>query len=173
MTLSIEGWTGSARFSACQTYRYELSREWTDGEGSVLFVMLNPSIASAGANDPTIRRCIGFARGWGHRRLDIRNLFAFRATYPKDMEGALSRGVDIIGPDNNDSIVYAAQNAARVIVAWGAHKLAEARGRHVCRTILGHLPLFCLGRDKAGIPTAKHPLYLPANAEPIDYRSRP
>jgi hypothetical protein len=170
MTLSIDGWTGNARLSACGTYRYELSREWQDGEGSVLFIMLNPSTADANANDPTIRRCMGFARAWGCRRLEIRNLFAYRATDPADMVAAHMRRVDIVGPENNRSIEVAASEARNdyVIVAWGAHRLADFRGRDVLE--LFRRPPFCLGVSKSGAP--KHPLYIPADFAPIEYRGR-
>lgn len=168
VTLSIEGWTGSARFSDCQTYRYELSREWPDGEGTVLFVMLNPSTASADANDPTIRRCMGFARAWGHRRLEICNLFAYRATDPKDMDAAARAMVNIIGPGNNDAIYLAASRASKLIVAWGAHRRAVSRGKVVMR-LLYPRHAFSLGLTSNGAP--RHPLYVPANFAPVEYRS--
>jgi hypothetical protein len=81
-------------------YRYRLWREWRgcasrdhwrwlgakDGAGhelgeplSVLFVMLNPSTADGTTDDPTIRRCVGFAKRWRYDRLEVVNLFAHRA----------------------------------------------------------------------------------------------
>ena len=66
-----------AQLSDCQKYRYALWRRW--GEGSqVVFVMLNPATADAAKDDPTIRRCIGFARAWEFGSLAVGNLFAFR-----------------------------------------------------------------------------------------------
>lgn len=73
----------SAVFSECGNYRYALIRDgWLGGEGAVLFVMLNPSTADATSNDPTTRRCIGFAQRWGFASLAIANLYAYRATVP-------------------------------------------------------------------------------------------
>src|SRR5574337_242506 len=97
---------GEAVFSACQRYRYRLTRE-LDGAlfaaataRTITFIMLNPSTADANTDDPTIRRCKGFARGWGYGRLLIVNLFAFRATDPRDMWSAHERGVNIVGERN-------------------------------------------------------------------------
>ena len=57
-------------------YRYLLWREWDSQSKTVSFIMLNPSRADAEINDPTITRCINFARSWGYGRLEIVNLFA-------------------------------------------------------------------------------------------------
>ena len=58
-----------ATFSPCERYRYTLRRQWDASKPYVLFVMLNPSTADATQNDPTIRRCIGFAKSVGLRRI--------------------------------------------------------------------------------------------------------
>jgi len=72
-----------AELSPCGQYRYVLWRDTGTGEGSVVFIMLNPSTADATTDDPTIRRCLGFARHWGYRTLVVVNLFALRATNPR------------------------------------------------------------------------------------------
>ena len=86
----------SAEISECGKYRWWLRRRWADGP-VVCFVMLNPSTADAEQDDPTIRRCIGFAQAWGCGALEVRNLFPFRATNPADMLKAAKAGVDIRG----------------------------------------------------------------------------
>ena len=78
----------SANFSRCRRYRYALWRRWAPGDDYVLLVGLNPSTADHRRDDPTIRRCIGFARDWGYSGLCVANLFAFRATYPRDLFAA-------------------------------------------------------------------------------------
>ena len=75
----------SAELSPCNQYRYLLSRTLQQGTGTCTFVMLNPSTADGLKDDPTIRRCLGFASDWGFRHMQVVNLFAWRATYPKDM----------------------------------------------------------------------------------------
>lgn len=76
-----------AEFSPCKTYRYALWRRWSDAP-PVLFVMLNPSTANESQDDPTIRRCISFAKQWGHGGIIVGNLFAFRSPYPTDLSNS-------------------------------------------------------------------------------------
>ena len=54
-------------------YRYLLWRECNTSNKTVSFIMLNPSRADAGVNDPTITRCINFAQSWGYGRLEVVN----------------------------------------------------------------------------------------------------
>ena len=110
----------SARFSPCGAYRYHLTRRWAEGE-MLTFVMLNPSTADADLDDPTIRRCIGFARREGAAGLQVVNLFAYRATKPKDLWAA--RAVqNIVGPENERVLEDAAAsaNSFPLVCAWGA-----------------------------------------------------
>ncbi len=46
-------------------YRYLLWREWEVNQPKLVFIMLNPSKADADIDDPTLRRCINFAKSWG------------------------------------------------------------------------------------------------------------
>src|SRR5687768_14824465 len=80
-----------ARFSDCGTYRYNLTRLWDARLIRVCWVMLNPSTADQHEDDATIRRCIGFSRSWGAGALTVVNLFAFRATQPRDLWAAAAR----------------------------------------------------------------------------------
>jgi len=45
-------------------YRYALRRVWDPARPAVLFIGLNPSTADHRIDDPTIRRCVRFARDW-------------------------------------------------------------------------------------------------------------
>ena len=60
----------NAQFSLCKRYRYSLERSWNGGEGRVLFIGLNPSTADHKKDDPTIRRCVGFAKSWGFNGME-------------------------------------------------------------------------------------------------------
>jgi hypothetical protein len=158
----------SAIISECGTYRYSLVREWEQGP-RVLWIMLNPSVADASIDDPTIRRCIGFSKVWDFPMLrfgsmEVVNLFAYRATDPKDMAAAKALGVDIVGPENDLRITEAASRASLVVAAWGADKLAPLRSVGIRKLIAPH-QLMALGKSKSGAP--KHPLYLPSSAELI------
>ena len=82
-----------ANFSRCRQYRYALWRQWGASADFVLIVGLNPSTADHRRDDPTIRRCIGFARDWGYSGLCVANLFAYRATYPAQLKGNIKTSV--------------------------------------------------------------------------------
>jgi hypothetical protein len=145
---------GAAVFDKSGIYRYRLGRQREDGVGVVTFVMLNPSTADGEVNDPTIRRCIGFAWDWGYRELIVVNLFAFRATTP----GELRRAVDPIGPKNDEHLLAAADQGDAVVAAWGVHGEMNARDREVMELLSSHATMRCLGLTKAGLP--RHPLYM-------------
>jgi len=147
----------SAVLSADRQYRYELWRRWGDGD-YCCFIGLNPSTADEKTDDPTIRRCVGFAKSWGYGALCMLNLFAFRATDPSDMK----RAVDPVGADNDATLARRTVGAGVVIAAWGVHGAYRDRAREVITNLSD---LYCLGLTKAGHP--RHPLYLPKTAEPI------
>lgn len=172
--------SSNAVISPCERYRYWLHRSWLTGQGWTVFVMLNPSTADASIDDPTIRRCIRFAKDFGSSGLIVVNLFAWRAADPDEL---FSEDCDVTGPENHAYVVQACDLAAqhedngrggmhvpgKVICAWGAHPAAT---REQQATVLGWIeeaygPPFCLGRTKDGSP--KHPLYLPAAARPIPF----
>jgi hypothetical protein len=136
-------------------YRYLLWRRWDDA-ATLLFVMLNPSMADARRDDPTIRRCLGFARAWGFGGVEVVNLFAWRATAPRD----LLRARDPIGPDNDRVIAAAAGRAQAVIAAWGNHGEHRDRDRQVAELLASAAAAAprCLGATGRGAP--RHPLYV-------------
>lgn len=138
-------------------YRYLLWRTVSASDRTVLWVMLNPSTADAFVDDPTIRRVLGFSSLWGYGRVEVVNLFAARATDPRELE----RFADPVGPRNDDHIRAAVARAHAIVCAWGAHKGAgpERRAREV-RQLLPP-PTYCLGVTAGGHP--KHPLYLSAS----------
>jgi hypothetical protein len=156
--------TTGAEFSLDRTYRYALWRTWSRQGRSALFVMLNPSTADETQNDPTIRRCIAFARRWGYGSLTVCNLFALRSTDP----AALYSHADPVGPDNDEVIAGHANGAGIVIAAWGVHGALRGRGRTVAEELEGAgCPVFCLGTTKDGHP--RHPLYLRGDVEPVRF----
>ena len=167
--------SGRAWFSECGTYRYALLRcidlglDGLDGsQGRCLnVVMLNPSTADATQDDPTIRRCIGYARRWGYGELMVTNLFGFRATEPAVMKAA----ADPIGPENDARILEIAQHASAVVVAWGIHGAHRGRDQQVLAMLhAADISPLCLGTTKGGQP--KHPLYLSAGLSPVAFEQR-
>lgn len=148
----------SANFSRCRQYRYALHRHWDTSRPALLLIGLNPSTADARHNDPTIRRCIGFANDWGFGSLCVANLFAYRATYPADLKAA----EDPVGPRNNSWLRRLAREADLVVAAWGND------GQHLGRAdaVRKMLPdLHCIRMNSAGEPA--HPLYLRKELRPV------
>jgi hypothetical protein len=150
-------------FSEDRRYRYTLMRDF---QGLLLtsrrakyvnFVMLNPSTADESANDPTVARCIRFAKDWGYDGLYVTNLFALRSTDPR----ALYAAEDPIGPENDHYIEEVAVKASLIIAAWGAHGQRHGRSTSV-RRLLGDY-VYCL---RMGKKEPWHPLYLPAASKP-------
>lgn len=131
--------------------------------GYALFIGLNPSTADETTDDPTIRRCMGFARAWGYQALCMANLFAYRATKPSDMMGA----DDPIGPENDHTLATLSKDAGVVIAAWGNHGSFLGRDQAVTRLIS---QFHCLRLTDSGNPA--HPLYLPAGLSPVTYRPK-
>lgn len=159
----------SATISPCGLYRYDLRRVWDrDRQSWCLFVMLNPSTADGDQDDPTIRRCVGFADRWGFGGLVVVNLFALRATDPDRLYSAL----DAVGPDNNDAILKWAAGTAKAVAAWGNHGRHLGRGAYVRRLIReAGFPLHHLGLTNTQQP--KHPLYLKGDTEPVAWPIEP
>ncbi len=147
--------TATATFDVTRAYRFHLDRIWDEAGPIVTFVMLNPSTADADVLDPTVRRCVGFARTWGFGTLRVVNLFAFRATDPADLVVA----AEPIGDGNDEAIVEAAGSADRIVVAWVARGVHRDRATAVSG-LLARLGVACfaLGVTQDGHP--RHPLYV-------------
>lgn len=148
--------------SRCRIYRYVLWREWDRlGPSYAMFVGLNPSTADETEDDPTIRRCVDYAKRWGYGALCMTNLFAYRATDRDLLKGYPSP----IGADNDRWLVESAKSAAVVVAAWGIDGVHLQRDQAVIR-LLGR-KLVCLSKTKDGHPG--HPLYLKKNLTPIPF----
>lgn len=149
-------------------YRYTLHRGWgARGSASAVFVMLNPSTADAHLDDPTIRRCVGFAKRLGCGGLKVVNLYAYRATSPDDMFAARRAGNDIIGPENDEilwaTLYVAAHHDRPVVAAWGAEADQARVAEVVSMARAAGVEFQALGVTKHGAP--RHPLYLRADSE--------
>lgn len=171
-------------FSPCRRYRYTLWREWSmsyglplsgsnpiplrGSSGFVQFIGLNPSTADEVQDDPTIRRCVGFAKEWGFSAMCMTNAFAFRATDPKAMlsdphPNDVAGRTTLYSP-NDHWITTIAREAGLIVAAWGKYGNHLGRGDEIRHLISN---LHCLGVNSDGTP--KHPLYLRKNTTPIPY----
>lgn len=155
-----------ARMSGCGLHRFLLWRTWGDGP-RLPFIMLNPSTADASVDDPTIRRCIGFARKYEtYGGIFIANLFSLRATDPNEL--ILSRE-DACPQGNLDALLevvdYALIKNVPIVCGWGAN-VEKMRAR-------AYPPLSLLSRNPASYTALKvtnrghpgHPLYLPGRLQ--------
>lgn len=151
----------SAIISDCNQYRYLLSRVWDESKPLIMFMMLNPSTADADIDDPTIRRCIGFAKSWDYGGIYVGNLFAFRATIPKD----LILQIDPIGKHNIFYLKTMEAKCEGVVYSWGNSPIV----RRLQKLFPNYDPLYTyrpsvkyyIELSKDGTP--KHPLYLKGN----------
>lgn len=163
-----------AVLSADQAFRYLLWRDWSDDLfapiRSVVFIMLNPSTADAMVDDPTIRRCIGFARSWNCNALYVVNLFALRATKPVDLIRSM-KATGLVGDPANDLVIVSLlmdRGDDLVICGWGEDGALMGRGDEMVAwlKILDVKPM-ALRVNESGMPG--HPLYIPADACPIPF----
>ena len=152
-----------AEFSSCGSYRYSLSRVWDESLPAVLFIMLNPSSADGTKDDPSIRRCISYAKDWGFGSLFVGNLFALKSTKP----AGLLESANPEGPENLKYLLKMSSHCKLIVCAWGngptLKKLSAYSPKNLNRKL--HFLKLSLG----GIPC--HPLYLPKHLEPIEWKT--
>ncbi len=156
--------TSSATFSPDRIHRYALWRTWDKSKGIAMFIGLNPSTADEVKNDPTVTRCINYAKRWGYGGMIMSNIFAFRATDPKVMKAA----IDPVGAENDKWLLKLAEEASIIMAVWGNHGEFKKRGKAVMNLFEG-IELHCLTMNKTGHP--KHPLYCSNELKPVLIKS--
>lgn len=149
----------AAYFSEDRHYRYWLTRVWDDSKPMMCVIGVNPSTADETVNDPTIRKCRGFAMRLGFGGLLMLNVGAYRATDPREWHKA----ADPFGPGNSVGHIreYIAEmkRVTLVVAAWGTNC---SRGTSLSRAqaITHSIPsLMCWGQNSDSSP--RHPLMLP------------
>lgn len=144
-------------------YRYRLKCQWNNSLPNVTFVMLNPSVANVDICDPTLSRCINYAKKWGYGGINAVNLFAYISTNPEQLKTTH----DPVGKLNDEYITEAVQDSELVVLAWGTKygKMLN-RDRKVVTLLKAYEP-HCLKKTKNGDPS--HPLYLRQDLIPIIY----
>ena len=149
-----------AVLSEDRKYRYALWRIWEIEKPRVLFVCLNPSDADEFKDDPTLIRCINFAKSWGYGGVVTANLFAYRVTCPKELK-KVKRPV---GSENDKWLRILSKKAEMIVGGWGNHGLYMNRSEEIVQMIPR---IHCLFTNKSGQPS--HPLYLPKNSNPVPW----
>lgn len=156
-----------ASFSLDRIYRWRLWRVWNEAQRTTLVVIgLNPSTADEQEDDPTIRRCVGFAKREGCGSLVMLNLFAYRTTNPRELTSLYLLREDPVGKMNDAAIVEACTRPDVIVVAaWGNHGSMRGRDQDVRALLMRHgVSLRCFGLT--GEQSPRHPLYLPS-AQPL------
>ncbi|MCL4841447.1 MAG: DUF1643 domain-containing protein [Bryobacteraceae bacterium] len=138
-----------------------LWRRWDQSLPVVNFVGLNPSTADEHRDDPTMRRCRQFAVSWGYGGFLMTNIFAFRATRPRDLKAAR----EPVGLQNDQWILRAADDAKLIVFVWGTHGSFRGRDGDVI-SLLGPRGQ-CIALTKGGKPA--HPLYLKKGLTPVPF----
>jgi len=141
-------------------YRYALWRIWDHRVALCMFVMLNPSTADGRKDDPTIKKCMAYAKGWGYGGIYIGNLYAYRSRDPK----ALAYVEDPVGADCDAYLDWMADKCEMKVAAWGNNALSPGRIREIKKLIS---PMYCLELSKSRNP--KHPLYLSKKLRPVRF----
>lgn len=149
------------QFSDDELYRYAWVASW--GKGKPLMVVgLNPSTADENQTDPTVAKCVQYAKDWKFPGLIMANAFAYRSTDPKK----LYELEDPVGERNDFYLKELSTFAGCVLLAWGNHATYRNRSENILKLFNG-LELFCLKTNKNGEPA--HPLYLKKSIKPIHY----
>jgi hypothetical protein len=160
--IAIVNVSGRAAFSRCGHYRWWLERVWEPRGHRLLFIGLNPSRADHRHDDPTLRRLMAFAAGWGYGGLEVLNLFARISPRP----AALAHAADPEGAANRAWIrrrLRAGAPAAPVWLGWGNGGRRGGQDERVLQLLAPHRSrLVCLGLTASGAPL--HPLYRPASS---------
>jgi len=148
-----------AEFSEDRKYRFALWRTWghTD-KGKVMFIGLNPSTANEQLNDPTIKRCINFAKSWGYGGMFMLNLYAYVSTDPKKL--VLDENI----LKNNENLLEYSKKSDIVVFAWGCFKSHKKRMKEVESMFPD---AYCINKSKDGFPC--HPLFQKGDLKPIRY----
>ncbi len=162
----------TARFSACDCYRWELREVWDRRLPLWLWLMMNPSMARIEFSDPTVAKTGQISRLGDAGGQIIANTGAYRSTSP----AGLLKADDPIGPENEATVLRLAlmvtEQGGRVIAAYGQPPRALAGvGLRLCRHLhVEGIPLHTLRLSRDGTPM--HPLsrgngFIPITTVPV------
>lgn len=183
--VDMAGYARRAVYSADERRRLMLEIELVPGAFArpdakrVVFCMCNPSTATEApppeGNDPTVGRCITFARAFGGEILVVVNVFDWRAAEPKDMKAA----AEPAGPAADAAIIGACLDRPHlVIAAWGANGKHQGRGYEVHALLVGlgvtlywlYDPTLFARKGKFPTTAPHHPLYMHSACTPLELK---
>lgn len=161
--MQVDNEPSGAIFTDDHTHRVYLWRKWKKEGPWVMFIGLNPSTADERINDPTVRRCMGFAERWGYSGMFMCNVFTLVSTDPKKLntEVPITTGAHL-------AMKVIRNKCEKAIACWGNLVTQVRAGEGQIERIVNDLsPLHCLGMTKQGYP--RHPLYVPYSSQLIEY----
>jgi len=159
----VDNEPSGAVFADERTHRLYLWRRWDKEKPRLMFIGLNPSTADERHDDPTVRRCVSFAKRWGYGGIFMCNVFTLVSTDPKklNVETPMAMGANL-------AMRVIRRRCSKAVAGWG-NLITQVRvGEEQVERIKRDLsPLHCLGLTKLGHP--KHPLYLPYTVKLTEY----
>jgi hypothetical protein len=145
--------------------RFSLWRHLNAVGREVVFIMLNPSTASAYRDDATVKKVMKLSWKWGYSRLKVLNVYPHVSTDPRELDRRLGRAENLRFFDELRQTNMTAE-ADRIVCAWGKHAKYEDVAP-ILKRIRSHPNVCALRRNLDGSP--EHPLYIPAAVEPVVY----
>lgn len=171
----------AASYSDCGTFRWTLTRDWSDGAmpRTVCYIGHNPSTAGHEVDDPTSQAWVALAKANGYNRYVAVNLYPFRtpdvkacqrwAEYEKNGPDWYARDALMV---NEGIVAREAKRADIVVACWGALAADPNWVEHIIEAITtGEEPwpsLHCFGTTSDGSP--KHAMARGKHRVPRDQR---
>lgn len=146
-----------AIFTDDKLHRMWLLREWDAALPHLGVCMLNPSIASAHADDPTMMSVMRIARFNGFGGVQVVNLCSF-VTFDPDVAAAAGWPVH----EENAGWQDIAASTGYFACGWGANVREHKVLQTAAAALLARLPQPALAFRRLGDGVPGHPLYLPA-----------
>jgi hypothetical protein len=153
----------SAEISDDGKYRYKLSRIWKPTGQKILFIMINPSSASAIEDDRTINKLLEITKLWKYDGFYVGNLYPYRSSKPADLKNIqIPEEVNAI---NMKSIEEMAAESSLIVYAWGT-KGPDARQKEPkWLRLIVNKDVHCINKSVKNVPM--HPNQWGPNIQPI------
>lgn len=149
-----------ALFDKKKQYRYLLWRNFKGSEHDnfLSIVMLNPSLADATADDPTIASCRRLALANGYDGFVVTNLFAYITPYPPMLMQARDPVGRLWGRKNDFYLQFSQTISRHTLLAWGNDALFSPK--RIAQVLANIEPSRCFVIDMTAKGAPRHPLYV-------------
>lgn len=137
-----------AIFDATRKYRYSVKRTWDEKKPKSVIIMVNPNFNDHLKQGPTGLNLTNYVMIKGFGSIEFVNLFAYCTKKSNELRKITE---DIIGPNNNEYIKLAVENADLIILGWGDDGSIQRRNTSVLK-LLPHRELYCFKLTKRNNP---------------------